>query len=160
MEKKKIKFNIVDFIVAILLIGVIAFVSFQLLSGKIETALSGGEATYKITFFTEESTMYSLEAVKEGDDVSDEANDIAMGKVTQININEKSCAQLETADGTYVTAPREGYGSASVVFEGTGVKYNHGAKFDFGEYSIGQTVTLRVGKAKLYGRIRDIETVK
>ena len=158
MEKKKFKFNFVDCVVILALVAVVAFVVLQLSNGILDA--SGGSATYKITFYTEESTMYSLENVKEGDPVCDESNDVDLGKVVSISFTDKSHAQLETADGTYVEASRPGYGSGSVVFEGVGTAYQYGAKFDNSKYSVGQTVTLRVGSSKLYGRIKAIEVIE
>lgn len=158
MEKKKFKFNFVDAVVILALVAVVAFVVLQLSSGILDA--TGGSATYRMTFYTEESTMYSLENVKEGDPVCDESNDVGLGKVVSKDFTNVSHAQLETADGTYVEAPRPGYGSGSVVFEGEGTAYSYGAKFDNSKYSVGQTVTLRVGTSKLHGRIKAIEVIK
>ena len=155
---KKFKFNFVDLLVVLALVAVVAFVVLQLSNGILDS--SGGSATYKMTFYTEESTIYSLDNVKIGDPVCDESNDVSLGKVVSTEFSDKSHAQLETADGTYVEAARPGYGSGSVVFEGEGTAYQYGAKFDNSKYSVGQTVTLRVGTSKLYGRIKAIEVIK
>lgn len=158
MEKKKFKFNFVDAVVILALVAVVAFVVLQLSNGILDA--SGGSATYRMTFYTEESTIYSLDNVKEGDPVCDESNDVSLGIVLSKDFTNVSHAQLETADGTYVEAPRPGYGSGSVVFEGEGTAYSYGAKFDNSKYSVGQTVTLRVGTSKLHGRIKAIEVIK
>ena len=158
MENKKFRFNFVDAVVILALVAVVAFVVLQLSNGILDA--SGSSATYRMTFYTEESTMYSLENVKEGDPVCDESNDVDLGMVVSKEFTDKSHAQLETADGTYVEASRPGYGSGSVVFEGKGTAYQYGAKFDNSKYSVGQTVTLRVGSSKLYGRIKAIEVIK
>ncbi len=155
---KKFKFNFVDLVVVLALIAVVAFVVLQLSNGILDS--SGGSATYKMTFYTEESTIYSLDNVKIGDPVCDESNDVSLGKVVSTEFSNESHAQLETADGTYVEAARPGYGSGSVVFEGEGTAYQYGAKFDNSKYSVGQTVTLRVGTSKLHGRIKAIEVIK
>ena len=158
MEKKKFKFNLVDCVVVVALVAVVAFVVLQLSSGILDA--SGGAATYRMTFYTEESTIYSLENVKTGDPVCDESNDVNLGTVISTDFSDESHAQLETADGAYVEASRPGYGSGSVVFEDEGTAYSFGAKFDNSKYSVGQTVTLRVGTSKLYGRIKAIEVIK
>jgi hypothetical protein len=158
MENKKFRFNFVDAVVILALVAVVAFVVLQLSNGILDA--SGSSATYRMTFYTEESTIYSLENVKEGDPVCDESNDVDLGMVVSKEFTDKSHAQLETADGTYVEASRPGYGSGSVVFEGKGTAYQYGAKFDNSKYSVGQTVTLRVGSSKLYGRIKAIEVIK
>ena len=158
MENKKFRFNFVDAVVILALVAVVAFVVLQLSSGILDA--SGSSATYRMTFYTDASTMYSLENVKEGDPVCDESNDVDLGMVVSKEFTDKSHAQLETADGTYVEASRPGYGSGSVVFEGKGTAYQYGAKFDNSKYSVGQTVTLRVGSSKLYGRIKAIEVIK
>lgn len=163
MEKKKIRFNVVDFVVIAAVIVVIAFSAFKLggvIVEGIKKDKDDKEVFYRMTFYTEESTMYSLEEVELGDVVSDDTTGVEIGEVTKLDIKDESCAQIETAEGTYAVAPRPGYGSGSVVFEGEGLEYEHGAKFEYSVYSIGQTVTLRVGDAKLYGRIRDIEVIE
>jgi len=156
MEKTKRKFNVVDLVVALAIVAVVAFVAFKLASAELHKE---DMVMYEITFYTEESTDYSLERVEIGDDVCDETNNYVLGKVTKDIVTGESAAQLETADGRYVTAPREGYSSAYVTFRGEGIDYKHGAKFDKGQYSVGQTVTIRVGDSKLYGRIYDIKRV-
>lgn len=157
MEKKRIRFNWVDCIVILAIIAVIAFVGTKLSSGILDN--SGKDAKYRITFYTEESTMYSLENVKIGDPVCDESNDVSLGAVTDIDISDVSHAQLETSEGTYIEASRPGYGSGSVTFEGTGTEYAYGAKFDNSKYSVGQTVTFRIGTSKLHGRVKSIEKI-
>ena len=157
MEKTKRKFNVVDLVVVLAVLAVVAFVAFKLVSAQIHKVET---VKYEITFYTEESTDYSLERVKVGDEVCDESNNFVLGNVTKAPVMEESKTQLETADGRYVVAPREGYSSAYVTFVGEGDDYKHGAKFDKGQYSVGQTVTIRAGDAKLYGRIYDIKRVE
>ena len=57
MEKKKFKFNFVDCVVVLALVAVVAFVVLQLSSGILDA--SGGSATYRMTFYTEEYLFYS-----------------------------------------------------------------------------------------------------
>lgn len=158
MEKRKFKFNFIDFVVLAAIVAVVAFVVLKLSSGILDA--SGGVANYKMTFYTEESTIYSLENINIGDPVCDESNDVNLGSVVSTEFSDISHAQLETADGNYVEAARPGYGSGSIVFEGVGTAYSYGAKFDNSKYSVGQTVTLRVGTSKVYGRIKEIEVIK
>lgn len=161
MENKKFKFNFVDAVVVIALVAVIAFAVIKLGSGLIGSGANAGKGntTYRMTFFTEESTWYSLENLKVGDEVSDDATGIELGDVVELNLVPESCAQLPADDGTYKVAPRPGYGSGSIVFEFDGEEYEHGAKVKYSVFSIGQTVTLRVGKSKVYGRVMDIENL-
>jgi len=162
MEKKKIKFNVVDAIVVVALVAVLAFASVKLFGGIIgggDSDNSKADVTYKITFFTEESTWYSLENLKMGDSVTDDTTGVDVGKVTELDLIPESCAQLPADDGTYKVAPRPGYGSGTITFECDGEKDKHGAKIKYSVFSEGQTVTLRVGKSKVYGRIKDVETI-
>ncbi len=161
MEKTKRKFNLIDLFVVVAIVAVVAFVLFKLNPFDMFAVDTDGNgpATYEITFYTEESTTYSLERIEVEDLVSDESNNIKMGKVIEKPELKESEATLETADGRYVVAPREGYSSTYIKFVGEGVQYPHGAKFEKGQYSVGQTVTLRVGDSKVYGRIHDIKVV-
>ncbi len=157
MEKRKIKFNWIDCAVILAIVAVVLFVGTRLSAGILDS--SDTSAKYRMTFYTEESTMYSLENIKLGDLVSEESNDVKLGNVTDIDIKDKSHAQIQTDNGTFVEAARPGCGSGAIVFEGTGTAYDHGAKFDNSKYSVGQTVTLRVGTSKVYGRIKAIERI-
>ena len=105
-------------------------------------------------------TWYSLEDLKKGDVVTDDTTGVETGKVTELDLVPESCAQLPADDGTYKIAPRPGYGSRTITFECDGEKYKHGAKIKYSIYSVGQTVTLRIGKSKVYGRISDVEIIE
>lgn len=161
MEKSKRKFNIIDFIVIAAIIAILAFVGIKLKNVIIENGSeNSADVMYRITFYTDESTYFSLKRIENGDPVSDESNNYDMGYVTGTDIKDESEGTIETSDGRYVVAPKPGYGSGYVTFEGVGKEYKHGAKFDDGLYSVGQTITLRIGDSKIYGRIYDIEQVK
>ncbi|MDY3302940.1 MAG: DUF4330 domain-containing protein [Clostridia bacterium] len=161
MEKSKKKFNIIDFIVIVAIIAVLVFVGIKL-KGVITEKTEDANSTvkYRLTFYTDESTYFSLKRIENGDPVCDESNNYNMGNVTRTDIKDESEGTLETADGKYVVAPKPGYGSGYITFEGIGKLYDHGAKFEDGLYSVGQTITLRVGDSKVYGRIYDIEQIQ
>lgn len=162
MEKAKKKFNFIDVLVVVAIVAVVAFVLIKLNPFDmfaVDTEGNGPE-TYEVTFYTEESTDYSLNRIDAGDPVCDESNNIIMGEVTKKPVLKPSEATIESADGQYVVAPRPGYSSTYITFVGEGTEYKHGAKFKNGQYSVGQTVTLRVGDSKVYGRIYDIKVVE
>ena len=161
MENKKVKFNLVDAIVIIALVAVLAFAAVKIFAGNgADSDDAKSDVKYKISFFTEESTWYSLEDLKVGDVVTDDTTGVETGKVTELDLIPESCAQLPADDGTYKIAPRPGYGSGTITFECDGEKYKHGAKIKYSVYSVGQTVTLRIGKSKVYGRISDVEIIE
>lgn len=156
MEKTKKRFNLVDLVVILAIVAVVAFVVLKLSAGSINSAKT---ATYEVIFYTEESTDYSLERIEVGDPVCDADHNYVLGEVTKEIVTGESELQLETADGRYVKAPREGYSSAYITFTGEGTDYAFGAKFDKGQYSVGQTASIRVGDSKIYGRIYDIKKI-
>ena len=157
MEKTKRKFNLVDLVVVLALVAVLVFVALKFMPNDVETMDMN---QYKVVFYTEESPNYALERIEIGNPVSDADHNYEMGEVTQEIETSESEGYVQTSDGKYVKAAKEGYSSAKVTFVGDGTDYKHGVKFDKGQYSVGQTVSIRVGNVKLYGRIYDIEKVE
>ena len=156
MEKTKRKFNLVDALVIIAIIAVLTFVFLKLKpteDNKEETA----EHQFQVVFYTGESPDFALDRIEVGDPVCDADNNIEFGEVTEKPELGAPEIYIETTDGKYIQVEKEGYSSAKITFQGKGTAYAYGVKFDFGKYSVGQSVSLRVGDTKLYGRVYDIQ---
>lgn len=158
MEKKAHRFNLFDLVVILAVVAVIAFGAVKLTSN--DRYSDTEKARYRVVFYTEEATDFSLARLENGKPVCDESNNIPMGTITDFTVDEQSYGQQVNSEGQYVTFPREGYGSAYITFEGEGDPYAYGAKFENGRYSVGQTVTIRAADAKFYGRIYDIQVIE
>lgn len=154
-EKKKIRFNVIDAIVLVVIIAVVAFVGIKLFGGEVAGNSSSGQ-TFTVTYFVEESPSFAAELVKPGDPVSDESKNVPLGSVTDVKLD-KSVVFAANDEGQMVKATKEGYNSITLTTEVQGAEFDHGIEVGNVKYVVGHTMTLYAGKAKLYGRIAGIE---
>ena len=155
MEKKKFKFNLVDVIVILVIIAAIAFMGMKFFSGN-----TGNSSTvkYKISFFCEEVPSFAAEAINVGDYVTDDDKNSAMGIVEEVNLA-PSQSYADTSDGKKLLAPKEGYNSVEVVAVVDAQEFQHGIMVNAAKYGVGHSLTIRVGKAKIYGRVSGLEKI-
>ncbi len=155
MEKKKFKFNLVDAIVILVIVAAVIFVGMKFFSGDIGTANS---TQYKISFFCEEVPSFAAEVIKVGDYVTDDDKNSALGVVETVNLG-PSQTYADTSDGEKRLAPKEGYNSVEVVAVVDAQEFQHGIMVNAAKYGVGHSLTIRVGKAKIYGRVSGLEKI-
>ncbi len=155
-EKKKFKFNIIDAIVVLVLIAALCFAGFKLFIEP--NSDKNLQTTYVVSYFCEEVPTYAAASIFEGDPVSDENKDVPLGYVTGITV-EPSVSYISDVQGNIHMASKKGYESVSLTTEVTisGKPYQHGIQIGSSKYGIGHSITLRVGKAKVFGRVAGIE---
>ena len=153
--KKKFKFNIVDAIIILVIVCAVAFVGFQVLGG----GLSGGNtSTYRVEYFLEESPDFAVDIIQAGDKVLDEQKDTDLGVVTSIT-SAPSVSYGVNDMGEYVQTTKPGYKSAVIVTEVEAKDYDFGMIVDSSKYGVGHSLTIRVGKSKVFGRVSKIEKI-
>ena len=157
MSEKKCKFNLIDAIVVLVLIAALCFAGYKLFIEP-NSEQNIAQTTYEVSYFCEEVPTFAAEAMFEGDPVSDEYKDVPLGKVTSVSIA-PSTSYVGNAQGDIVTSSREGYNSVKLTTEVTvsGEPYQHGIQIGSSKYGVGHSITLRVGKAKIFGRVSGIE---
>lgn len=153
--KKKFKFNIIDLIVLIVIVAAVAFVVIKLSGGGL---FGKDESTYIVKYFCDEVPDFAAEVIYVGDGVVDEQKDTDLGEVTSVSLY-PSRTYAQSADGEYKLAPKEHYNSVEVVTIVKGTDYDNGVIIDGSKYGVGHSLTIRVGKAKIYGRVSYIEKV-
>ena len=155
MEKKKFKFNIVDIIVVLVIIAAVVLVGSKFLGNDVGPTTN---AQYKISFFCEEVPSFAAEVIKEGDFVTDDDKNSALGIVEKVTLT-PSQTYADTSDGTKALAPKDGYNSVEVTAIVDAQEFQHGIIVNAAKYGVGHSLTIRVGKAKIYGRVSGLEKI-
>lgn len=156
MEKKKtFKFNFVDAVIILVIVCAVTFVGFQVFGG----GLSGGSTSkYRVEYFLEESPDFAVDVINVNDKVLDEQKDTDLGVVTSIT-SAPSVSYGVNDMGEYVQSTKPGYKSATIVTEVEAKDYDFGMIVGSSKYGVGHSITIRVGKAKVFGRISKIEKI-
>lgn len=154
-EKKKIRFNVIDAIVLVVILAVVAFVGIKLFGGEVAGNSASGN-TFVMTYYIEESPSFAAENIEVGSSVSDEGKNVPLGKVTAVELGE-SVMFAANDEGKMIKSGKEGYNSVTLTTEVQGAEFDHGIEVGNVKYVVGHTMTLYAGKAKLYGRIASIE---
>ncbi len=155
MEKKKARFNVVDAIIVAVIIAAIGIVGMKFFSDRAKTETT---SEYYISFFCEDVPSYAAELIEEGDAVSDDDKKVALGVVKTVELG-PSRNYVETAEGELKLTSKEDANSVEVVARVTAKEFEHGITVDAARYGVGHSLTLRVGKAKIFGRVSGIEEI-
>ena len=156
-EKKKFKFNVIDAIVVVVIVAALCFAGYKLaIEPNSEVNLQ--QNTYTVSFFCEEVPTFAAEAIQEGDPVSDEYKDVPLGNVVSVKVS-PSTSYVGDAQGNIHKTTKEGYQTVEIEATVTvsGEEYKHGIAIGESKYGVGHSITLRVGKAKIFGRVSGIE---
>ena len=157
-QKKKLKFNIIDIaFVAAVLAGLI-FVVLRVGGFDLLYSIVFGEKkeTYAVTFAGAEVADYVIERINLGDKMSDEWMGVELGEVLEIKTGP---AQSYSArqDGKLVMSDKEGFYSIVVTGYCDAVDNDHGITVDGLNLGVGHTMVVRIGDAKLYLVVQDIQ---
>ena len=144
------KINIIDLLVILVILAAIAAVAVFLFMPK-----SGGD-TLIMKFRIEEVDEFVAKKVHVGDELYDDTNSLAMGYVTDVELDD-SISYGEVNDGVYTLTSKEGYYSMIITGEVQGKKTSLGAEIGGKKYGVGHSFVLRAGDAKLYLRVYDIQ---
>ena len=149
MEQKKRKWNIVDLVVILVLVGVAVFAAWRFFGSSGGKAAVGNEESYRITFLCNETPEKVAEMIAKGDAVTDDSCYMDLGKVVDFKIDEAR---------VYTTAA-DGYKSAYVTVECKGVAEDNCVYVTGWALGCGHSMVIRVGYAKLYVWVYDMTPV-
>lgn len=152
--KKGFKFNLIDLLVVIVIIGVLAFVGTKLVK-------VGGEGfvtlnNYEYSFFCEEVPDFVIDYIKEEAEVTSADNNDFFGKIKSITVGD-SISYAANSDGQMVQSSKPNHKSVEIVVSGTGEQTGAGVKLTKGVYGVGHSITLKAGNAKVFGKISGIK---
>ncbi len=153
--EKKVKFNVVDVIVVLVIAAVIAFVGTMFFGG----GFGGSNASmYEVTYLCEEVPSFAASIIEVGDKVLDEQKDTDLGKVTKVELSE-SRTYTTTDEGDVRCVPKAYYNCVSLTTEVKGQDYDFGMIAGSSKYGVGHSITIRVGSAKIFGRVSGIKKI-
>ncbi len=155
MEKKKFKFNVVDVVVILVIVLAIAFVGTMLFGGGLG---GNGASTYEVTYLCEEVPSFAATIIEVGDKVLDEQKDTDLGKVTAVELSE-SRTYTTTDEGDVRCVPKPYYNCVSLTTVVEAQDYDFGMIAGSSKYGVGHSITIRVGDAKIFGRISGIKKI-
>ena len=153
----KKKFNIIDALLILVIVAVVAFVGIKLSNGLV--AQPENLQKIKYTFHVEEMPDYVKDYIKESDTASVAENNDILGVVTGKSFGDAEIYS-ENAEGKIVKSTKEGHSSADIIIEGEGLQTPSGIKINKGVYGVGHSMAIKVGNAKVYGKISGIEAIE
>lgn len=148
------KLNIIDLCVAVVVVCALVFAGSKLLSRP--AGAPSGLEDYVMKFYVEEWPDYSIGVVQVGDKVEDEQKSIDLGTITNIETDE-GYMYNPNADGMLVKSAKEGYKSCEITSELKAQTFANGIIVDGNKFSVGHTLVIRAGKAKIYLKVSGIE---
>ena len=164
MNQKKVKFNIVDIIVILLLVAGIAFVGIKMLgSGEPAPVVSdpatgvteGTEGTYHITFSAECIPGYVADTLVKGSRSENVSRNMDLGTLIDFSVAPSIIYSFD-ANGICVQSEKPGYVSVTLVCEVTGTQEPTGLQVGQFMLNIGHAMGVRCGNTEINTIVRDI----
>jgi len=153
MQEKKVKFNVIDAIVLIVIIAAVAVVGYKVFGSQFT---GEDEGTYTMKFLCEEVPEFAASIIEVGDKVVDEQKDVPLGTVEDVVLGDSITYTTDELGEIHVEA-KPYYNSVELTTTLTAGDYDNGIIVDSSKYGVGHSITIRVGKAKIFGRISYIE---
>ena len=153
--EKKFKFNVVDVIVILVIAAVCLFVGTMFFGG----GFGGSSASlYEVTYLCEEVPSFAATIIEVGDKVLDEQKDSDLGVVTKVELTDSRTYTVTDA-GEVRCVPKEHYNCVELTTEVKGQDYDFGMIAGSSKYGVGHSITIRVGDAKIFGRVSGIKKI-
>lgn len=158
----KVKLNIVDVLVIIIIFLSIAGVGYKFSKSKTISPFNKPDKLV-IKLYSEEVPEYVVRAVKLNDLVIDFDTSSVFGHVTKVEIGPSA---IYTSDdkGEIKKSSKPDYASAHITVDGSGFYKNgiteSGVSIGNVDYFVGRTITFKVGNSIMYGRIYDLKKVE
>ena len=156
--KIKGKFSIVDAAVLVLVAVVIAGICVRYSS--VVTSAVKSDASFRYVICISAVRSYTVEAIKEGDNVTDKKAENVLGKVVGV-YTEPAKQHAVTADGTVVNALVPDRSDFYITIETNGKESDTGYILnDSTELSVGRTIDLFTERCKTSGKIKSVEVIE
>lgn len=150
---KKIRFNIIDLILLAAFICITLVVCGKVFGGGRQSIGNGEE--YIISAYCEEVPSFAAKLIKSGDKVSDESKSIVLGSAREVILGD-AAVYIPDENGKLKKTSKEDYNSVTLEISAIGEEFEHGVKIEGVRYSVGHSVVLYAGDAKISGRISEI----
>lgn len=164
MEKqKKLKFNLVDVIVILVLVAGVAFVALRMFGSDSSGGSNSGDSQsgqqYIITYFTAESANYVVDHLRAGSTLTDDAIALDLGTLVDFKVGPAQVSSA-AADGHLVISNKEGYSSVYLMGKVPGVDNGYGVTVDGLKLEIGHSMVVRSQEAKFWVYVYDIQKLE
>lgn len=153
------KISIIDLLVVFLVIAGLAAAYYKFGGNEKAALLTAKTDKVETVFYLEDTPLWSVQNIKEGDIVKDRISGANMGKVRKVEIGE-DIFYAPNDQGKMVKSAKEGYCSVKIYVVGDGTWTDTGVTFGSTEFQINKYLEFRFGKTALYLRIQDIKKVE
>jgi len=152
------KVSIIDVLAIALVIAVAVFVGVKFKKSNTGSPFVQKEDKIQIVYQIDELRDFVADELKIGDPARESVHKASFGNVVDIK-REKSISWVRTDQGKIIKSSKEGYSCVYITMEGTGTYGNNGVTIGSGEYFIGQSIVLNIGKTQIYGKIYDMKKI-
>ena len=161
MNQKKVKFNIVDILVILVLIAGAVFLGIRMFGGEepaIVTDPTVG-STYRVTFSAECVNKEVADTLVMGSKAENASRNMDLGHLVDFTI-EDSIIYTTDSEGNVVKTTKEGYVSVTMVCEVTGIDQATGLQVGQFMLNVGHGMGVRCGFTEIYSYVMNIELVE
>ena len=158
MNQKKVKFNIVDIIVILILIAGIAFVGMKMLGGQETSAAASTPTsgnTYHVTFYAECVPEAVANTLVEGSRSENSSRNMDLGTLIDFSTAPSVIYGFDT-NGICVQSEKPGYVSVTLVCELTGTQQPTGLQVGQFMLNIGHNMGVRCGNTEINANVLNI----
>ena len=161
MNQKKVKFNIVDILVILVLIAGAVFLGIRMFGGE-EPAVSPNSSvgsTYRVTFNAECVRGDVASTLVKGSKAENASRNMDLGYLVDFTIAD-AIAYGTDAQGNVVQSTKPGYVSVTLVCELTGIDQSTGLQVGQFMLNVGHSMGVRCGFTELNMVVQNIEPVE
>ena len=161
MNQKKVKFNIVDILVILVLIAGAVFLGIRMFGGEepAVTPNSSVGSTYRVTFNAECVRGDVASTLVKGSKAENASRNMDLGYLVDFTI-EDAIAYGTDAQGNVVQSTKPGYVSVTLVCELTGIDQSTGLQVGQFMLNVGHSMGVRCGFTELNMVVQNIEPVE
>jgi hypothetical protein len=153
------KINVIDLLVILIVIAAIAGLAPKFIKSGTSNPIFSKAETITVGILIEEGPDFSINDIKKGDFVKDPVRNSSIGKVVDIK-TAPSIYYQPNDKGEYVKTTKQGYLSATITVEATGLYSDRtaqgGVTIDNVDQYLGRLQEFRVGNSALFGRISSL----
>ena len=155
MEEKKTakkRFTLLDAVIILVVIAALAFVAYKMMP-------TGSTAAYEdvtLSFYAPDVPDYVAEQLYVGAPVVDANRNVYLGKVVDIQI-EDSVFWSANDEGIQTVSPMDDYRAVTITTRVSGEASAYGIRLSSVEYSVGHTLAIRAGFAKISCAVSDLD---
>ena len=160
MNQKKVKFNIVDIIVILVLLAGAVFLGMRMFGGE-EPAVANPTvgSSYRITFHAESVRADVAATLVQGSKAENASRNMDLGHLVEFSVDE-AIVSTTNSKGELVKTNKEGYISVTLVCEVVGIDQSTGLQVGQFMLNVGHGMGVRCGFTEIYTTVVDIAPVE